>query len=82
MLTNLNISGLKVEMAKQANRHVKRTLPPSLSGFPGMAEIKYYVKATVVRPQFYKENLRAVSEATLGSSPALILTMLCRRANL
>jgi hypothetical protein len=47
-------------MAKQANRHVKKTLPPSLSGFPGMAEIKYYVKATVVRPQFYKENLRAV----------------------
>ncbi|KAL2864912.1 arrestin (or S-antigen), N-terminal domain protein [Aspergillus lucknowensis] len=64
MLTNLNITGLKVEMAKQANRHVKRTLPPSLSGFPGMAEIKYYVKATVVRPQFYKENLRAVTHLT------------------
>ncbi|KAL4801933.1 hypothetical protein BDV18DRAFT_147854 [Aspergillus unguis] len=64
MLTNLNISGLKVEMAKQANRHVKRTLPPSLSGFPGMAEIKYYVKATVVRPQFYKENLRAIHGLT------------------
>ncbi|KAL4917099.1 hypothetical protein BDW62DRAFT_184595 [Aspergillus aurantiobrunneus] len=64
MLTNLNISGLKVEMAKQANRHVKRTLPPSLSGFPGMAEIKYYVKATVVRPQFYKENLRAITNLT------------------
>ncbi|KAL3432487.1 hypothetical protein BDV09DRAFT_174039 [Aspergillus tetrazonus] len=64
MLTNLNISGLKVEMAKQANRHVKRTLPPSLSGFPDMAEIKYYVKATVVRPQFYKENLRAITNLT------------------
>ncbi|KAL4784526.1 hypothetical protein BJX76DRAFT_327258 [Aspergillus varians] len=64
MLTNLNISGLKVEMAKQANRHVKRTLPPSLSGLPGMAEIKYYVKVTVVRPQFYKENLRAIANLT------------------
>ncbi|KAL4878289.1 hypothetical protein BJY04DRAFT_196205 [Aspergillus karnatakaensis] len=64
MLTNLNWSGLKVEMAKQANRHVKRTLPPSLSGFPGMAEIKYYVKATVSRPQFYKENLRAITNLT------------------
>lgn len=60
MLTNLNFTGLKVEVAKDTNRHVKKTLPPSLSGFPGMAEIKYYVKATVIRPQFYKENLRAV----------------------
>lgn len=40
-------------------KHVKRTLPPSLSGFPGEAEIKYYVKATVVRPKFYQENLRS-----------------------
>jgi hypothetical protein len=78
MLTNLNISGLKVEMAKQANRHVKRTLPPSLSGFPGMAEVKYYVKATVVRPQFYKENLRAVSGVAELSSPrTLISRFLC-----
>ncbi|KAL4961234.1 arrestin (or S-antigen), N-terminal domain protein [Aspergillus stella-maris] len=64
MLTNLNIQGLKVEVAKQANEHVKRTLPPSLSGFTGLAEIKYYVKATVVRPQFYKENLRAITNLT------------------
>lgn len=60
MLTNLNITGLKVEMAKDTNRHVKKTLPPSLSGFPGMADIKYYLKATVIRPQFYKENIRVV----------------------
>ncbi|KAF9886416.1 hypothetical protein FE257_011448 [Aspergillus nanangensis] len=60
MLTNLNINGLKVEMAKDTTRHVKKTLPPSLSGFPGEADIKYYVKATVIRPQFYKENLRAI----------------------
>ncbi|KAG2419798.1 hypothetical protein HFD88_004594 [Aspergillus terreus] len=61
MLTNLNITGLKVEMARDTNRHVKKTLPPSLSGFPGEADIKYYVKATVIRPQFYKENLRAIT---------------------
>jgi hypothetical protein len=60
MLTNLNITGLRVEMARDTARHVKKTLPPSLSGFPGMADIKYYVKATVIRPQFYKENIRAV----------------------
>ncbi|PYH42212.1 arrestin (or S-antigen), N-terminal domain protein [Aspergillus saccharolyticus JOP 1030-1] len=61
MLTNLNITGLKVEVAKDTHRHVKKTLPPSLSGFPGMADIKYYVKATVIRPQFYKENIRAIT---------------------
>ncbi|OQE29566.1 hypothetical protein PENSTE_c002G02753 [Penicillium steckii] len=60
MLTNLNFNGLKVEMARDTNRHVKKTLPPSLSGFPGMADIKYFVKATVIRPQFYKENIRAI----------------------
>jgi hypothetical protein len=60
MLTNLNFSGLKVEVAKDTNRHVRKTLPPSLSGFPGEADIKYFVKATVIRPQFYKENIRSV----------------------
>ncbi|KAJ5681472.1 Arrestin-like N-terminal [Penicillium maclennaniae] len=60
MLTNLNFSGLKVEMARESNRHVKKTLPPSFGGFPGMADIKYFVKATVIRPQFYKENIRAI----------------------
>lgn len=61
MLTNLNFTGLKVEMARDTNRHVKKTLPPSLSGFPGMADIKYFVKVTVVRPQFYQQNIRTVS---------------------
>ncbi|CAG8366341.1 unnamed protein product [Penicillium salamii] len=60
MLTNLNFSGLKVEVAKDTNRHVRKTLPPSLSGFPGEADIKYFVKATVIRPQFYKENIRSI----------------------
>ncbi|KAJ5979921.1 hypothetical protein N7481_007219 [Penicillium waksmanii] len=60
MLTNLNFTGYKVEMARDTNRHVKKTLPPSLSGFSGMADIKYFVKVTVIRPQFYKENIRAI----------------------
>ncbi|PQE21076.1 hypothetical protein CJF32_00005516 [Rutstroemia sp. NJR-2017a WRK4] len=39
-------------------RHVKRTLPPSLTGFPGEAEIRYYIKVTVQRPSIFKENRR------------------------
>lgn len=61
MLTNLNITGLKVDLARDSNRHVKKTLPPSLTGLAGEADIRYFVKATVIRPQFYKENIRGVS---------------------
>lgn len=68
MLTNLNISGLKVEMARNTDRHVKRTLPPSLASFPGEAEVKYFLKATIIRPQFYKENIRAVCTLLFNSS--------------
>ena len=39
-------------------RHVKATLPPSLTGFPHEAEIRYYIKVTVQRPGFFKENWR------------------------
>lgn len=39
--------------------HVHKALPPSLSGFPGQAEIRYYVKVTVQRPQIWKENRRS-----------------------
>lgn len=38
--------------------HVKKTLPPSLTGFPGKAEIRYYVKATIQRPGLLRENWR------------------------
>ncbi|KAL6714042.1 hypothetical protein ACLMJK_008536 [Lecanora helva] len=58
LLTNLN--ALRLEVARPPNNHVKKTLPPSLNGLPGEAEIRYYVKATVQRPAFYKENFRAV----------------------
>jgi hypothetical protein len=40
-------------------RHVKRTLPPSLTGFPGEAEIRYFIKVTVQRPSLFKENRRS-----------------------
>jgi hypothetical protein len=46
-------------MAHLHYRHVKRTLPPSLTGFPGIAEIRYYVKVTVERPSLFKENRRS-----------------------
>lgn len=51
--------GLNVEMYKSPHSHVKKTLPPTLVGFPGEAEIRYYVKATVSRPSLFKENVRA-----------------------
>ena len=53
---------MSVQIAPDTNQHVKKALPPTLSGFPGEAEIKYYVKATVVRPKFYQENLRTQTD--------------------
>lgn len=61
MFTNLNVVGLRMELAQDTNRHVKKTLPPSLSGIAGQMEIGYYVKVTVQRPAFYKENYRQAS---------------------
>jgi len=46
-------------LQQMAYRHVKRTLPPSLTGFPGEAEVRYYVKVTVQRPSIFKENRRS-----------------------
>ena len=45
--------------------HVKKTLPPTLSGFPDVAEVFYFVKATVQRAAFYKENYRSVCGLTV-----------------
>ena len=56
----MKLGQLNVPIGPDLNRHIKKTLPPTLSGFPGEAEIKYYVKATVVRPKFYQENFRYV----------------------
>ena len=49
---------MRADFYHSANGHVKKTLPPTLGGMPGEAEIQYYVKATVQRPAFYKENWR------------------------
>ncbi|TGO19115.1 hypothetical protein BTUL_0006g01520 [Botrytis tulipae] len=52
--------GLGIQGIQQMQyTHVKRTLPPSLTGFPGEAEIRYYVKVTVQRPSMFKENRRS-----------------------
>ena len=52
--------GINVDVTKVPLRHVKQTLPPTLTGFPGEAEIRYYVKATVNRPNLFKENARSI----------------------
>ena len=51
--------GLSLEIAKTPTKHVKTTLPPTLY-FPGEAEIRYYCKVTVNRPQLLQQNPRAV----------------------
>lgn len=38
--------------------HVKKTLPPSFTGSPGEAEIRYYIKVTIQRPGLFRENWR------------------------
>ncbi|KAF7545420.1 hypothetical protein G7046_g9572 [Stylonectria norvegica] len=54
------IGGVRVmDGSKQlALKHVTRTLPPSLTGYPMEAEIRYYIKVTIQRPGFLKENWR------------------------
>ena len=49
---------MRMDMVQGVNAHVKTTLPPTLGGHPGEAEIQYFVKGTVQRPAFYKENYR------------------------
>jgi hypothetical protein len=62
----LKLGSLNVPIAPDTNQHLKRALPPTLSGFPGEAEVKYYVKATIIRPKFYQENIRYVSAYAAG----------------
>ncbi|RWA03279.1 hypothetical protein EKO27_g11826 [Xylaria grammica] len=38
--------------------HLKSTLPPSVTGFPQEAEIRYYIKVTIQRPGIFKDNWR------------------------
>jgi hypothetical protein len=58
-LGSMSISGSGIEVAKPPLTHVKKTLPPTLSGFPGEAEIRYFLKVTVRRSSFWKENPRS-----------------------
>ena len=57
LIKDLKLGALSVQYGQEP-MHAKLPLPPTLSGYPGEAEIKYFVKATVVRPKFYQENLR------------------------
>ncbi|KAI9659848.1 MAG: hypothetical protein M1821_001199 [Bathelium mastoideum] len=57
--TNIALAGLRLEVARQPTRHIKQTLPPNLTEFPGEAEIRYFVKVTVARPEFFQQNARA-----------------------
>ncbi|KAK0363031.1 hypothetical protein LTR02_012714 [Friedmanniomyces endolithicus] len=60
----ISISGSGLELTKPPSHHVKKTLPPTLSGFPGEAEIRYYVKATVQRNSWWQENTRTQTPFT------------------
>jgi hypothetical protein len=59
LIASSPLATIGLEAPKIATQHVHRTLPPTLSGFPGEAEIRYFVKATVGRQSFFKENPRA-----------------------
>jgi hypothetical protein len=75
LATNLNvggIGGIRLEVGRPSKEHIKKTLPPSIHCCQGKAEIKYYVKATVARPQFYKENFRGVCVSCLACCKPLL----------
>lgn len=57
IIKDLKVGALSVQYGQEPI-HAKLPLPPSMGGLPGEAEIKYFVKATVVRPKFYQENIR------------------------
>jgi len=63
-ISHVSFSNAIPEFARTALHHVKATLPPSLTGFPGEAEIRYFVKVTVNRPSFFKENPRSIANFT------------------
>lgn len=61
-LTGNGLFGSKVRLMDGTKQlylpHVTQTLPPSFTNFFNEAEIRYYLKATVQRPGFLKENWR------------------------
>ncbi|KAF2148323.1 hypothetical protein K461DRAFT_282768 [Myriangium duriaei CBS 260.36] len=57
----VSLSGMSVEIAHPPASHRRGPLPPTLRGFPGEAEIRYYLKATLAQPSFLKQNIRVIS---------------------
>lgn len=58
---HVGMSSRGLEVTRDPTSHVKKTLPPMLTGFPGEAQISYFVKTTVARQGLLKENPRAYS---------------------
>ncbi|KAL8649983.1 MAG: hypothetical protein Q9210_004084 [Variospora velana] len=58
--TYVTLAGRQVQTLGNRERHVRKTLPPSLQMVHDQAIIRYYIKATVQRPAFYKENFRSL----------------------
>ena len=59
-LKDLKLGNVALAYVGDTNDHVKKALPPTLASFPGEAEIRYYIKATVKRPQVWRADLRMV----------------------
>lgn len=57
-LKNLSVGPVSLQYGQEPV-HIKAMLPPSLAGYPGEVEVKYYVKATIVRPKLWQENIRS-----------------------
>ncbi|TGZ77662.1 hypothetical protein EX30DRAFT_356280 [Ascodesmis nigricans] len=61
LLGKLTFENGNLDFAKEAENHIKGTLPPSLSCVPGdIATIRYFLKVTVNRPKLFKTNLRSI----------------------
>lgn len=57
LIKDLKVGSISVQYGQEPI-HAKLALPPTLAGYPGEAEIRYFVKATVVQPKFYQKNIR------------------------
>ena len=65
-LTIKNIATSRLsDVGRGQIQHAHTTLPPTMTAFPGMADIRYYIKVTVNRKEFYKENPRHVHNFNL-----------------
>src|SRR5579862_6654915 len=77
---DLKFGSVALAYVGDTNSHVKSALPPTLTGFPGEAEIRYYVKATVKRPQIWRADTRCVSYFN-HQGPSLLLTASAQETN-